>query len=733
MATLTTSWQSIASSTWNVSGYNTSVTFYLDAKYSEQSVANNTTTIQTRLRSVLNSGSVSGSGYNFTCSYASTVSGSGVWYFATETITSGGGTITHNADGTKSLTLSATASNTYWSMSKSLSATVSLPTIARKADITSASSFYTNTNPTVYYNNPAGTSVSELKICMINTSDTVTFAGYRDVTKSSGSGSYTFYLSTAERNTIRDYCNSSNQVTVRYVLRTLIGGTYFYSSYDVTATAVYSKAEISTAPDFTDEASPTITYTNPEGSYIDSLQACIAKTNGSTLNINYRDINKTGTLSYTFNLTEAERNSLRQACTGNSMNLNFYIKTYVNGNTYYSSVTRTMYIVNGNPTFSNITSVADTNSTTLALTGDSSKYIKGYSNALVTISSSDKATAKKQASMSSYIVNGISRTYAENFTYTVNGISTNAVTVQASDSRGNSTTVTKSINMINYAPVSNSNNNITVARQNNVGTITTAQFSGTWWNDNFRSSSVNSLSVGQNLSSKQLIMDFDDLTYQAVDNLGLSGSQVIATSSGGYTIELSIVKTRAAGPTGNHALVEIYHQENGASVWVTTLWLGYEDGTLDTNLTSYNLPADFGSLTQVNSSNLVYSMIEYQDTAVSNSLSVSYRYKTTDTSVWTTGTAPTLTISGNTFSFSGAIIGDQADNGFDVNEAYNIEITVSDSLSSATFSVILNAGKPAIAVNKNKVSIGSAYSTSLGGKLQVDGYLVCCYEVVQNI
>ena len=442
-------------------------------------------------------------------------------------------------------------------------------------------------------------------MCMVNTADTITFAGYRDVTKSSGSGSYTFYLTTAERNTIRDYCTSNNQTTVRIYIRTLIGGTYYYSYYDVTATAVYTKAEISTAQDFTDEGNPTITYTNAEGSYIDSLQACIANTSGSVIYASYRDINKTGTLSYTFNLTTAERNALRQACTGNSMQIEFVVKTYVNGNTYYSVLYRTMTIVNGNPTFSNITSIEDTNSTTIALTGDSSKYIKGYSNALVTISSSDKATANKQASMSSYIVNGISRTYAENFTYTVNGISTNTVTVQASDSRGNSTTVTKSINMINYSPVSNSNNNIAVARQNNVGTITTAQFSGTWWNDNFGNSS--------------------------------------------------------------------------------------------------------------------------------NVLSITYRYKTTDTSVWTTGTAPTLTISGNTFSFSGAIIGDQTDNGFDVNEAYNIEITVSDSLSTTTFSTILNSGKPAIAVYKNKVSIGSSYDTSLGGKLQVDGYLVCCYDVVQNI
>ena len=113
--------------------------------------------------------------------------------------------------------------------------------------------------------------------------------------------------------------------------------------------------------------------------------------------------------------------------------------------------------------------------------------------------------------------------------------------------------------------------------------------------------------------------------------------------------------------------------------------------------------------------------------------SINYRYKTTDSTTWTTGTAPVLTISGNTFSFEGTLKGDQSDNGFDINEAYNIEITVSDRLSQTTFTATLISGKPAIAVYKNKVSIGSKYDTNLGGKLQVDGYLVCCYEVVEDL
>lgn len=494
MATLTTSWQNIANYSYTFPPGNT-VTFYLDAKYSSQSIANNTTDIQTRLNCTLSGGSASGAGYTYTCSYAGTVSGGGTWNFENETITSGGGTITHNADGTKTLWLGATAKNNYWGFNGSFGANVDLPRIPRQANLV-------------------------------------------------------------------------------------------------------------TAQDFTDEGNPTITYNNSAGNNVSSLQAYI-ENSSSIVMIGLRSVNKTGTLSYTFNFTNEERNTLRNYCTGNSMPVKFCLQTTIGGNNYWSAITKTMTIVNGNPTFTDVTSITDSNAITSALTGDNTKFIKSVSNALITIDNNDKAIANKQATMSSYVINGSSQTYADNFTYTLYNVDTNTITVQASDSRGNSTPVTKTINLIDYSTPTNTNNNLVVERQNNVGSLTTASFSGTWWNDNF----------------------------------------------------------------GNSA----------------------------------------------------------------NTLLVSYRYKTTDSQTWTTGTAPTLTIDGNTFSFSGYLIGDQQDNGFNINEAYNIEITVGDRLSQTTFTATLNSGKPAIAVYKNKVSIGSKYDTNLGGKLQVDGYLVCCYEVVEDL
>lgn len=155
MATITTSWVTYASKTFKP-GTGLSVTFQLQARQTAQSVANNTSTIQTRLRSVINSGQGSGYNYKFTCSYASAVSGSGLWTLQNETITtSSNKVISHNNDGTKTITLSATAVISGLSMNLSMSASVNLKKINRIADLTSWPSFNDETNPIVKFTNPA--------------------------------------------------------------------------------------------------------------------------------------------------------------------------------------------------------------------------------------------------------------------------------------------------------------------------------------------------------------------------------------------------------------------------------------------------------------------------------------------------------------------------------------------------------------------------------------------------
>ena len=103
-------------------------------------------------------------------------------------------------------------------------------------------------------------------------------------------------------------------------------------------------------------------------------------------------------------------------------------------------------------------------------------------------------------------------------------------------------------------------------------------------------------------------------------------------------------------------------------------------------------------------------------------VTANYKYKTGSGS-WssTTSIKSSITVSGNNFSFSSQIAGDEGNSGFDVNNVYTIRVTITDKLSTLTFDLTLNSGVPHIAYHKNGVSIMGKYNTTSGGKLQVAG------------
>lgn len=261
-----------------------------------------------------------------------------------------------------------------------------------------------------------------------------------------------------------------------------------------TLTNIPRKAEILTAEDFTDEGNPTITYENKAGTSVTTLQACIASQDGNTVYVPYRDIDKEDT-SYQFNLTSEEREDLRELIPNdNSLQVKFYIKTVISGNTYYSSLKKTMTLVNANPTFSNFT-FADTNSTTTALTGNNQYCVLGYSNIQATVSTTNKATANKSATMSKYrftigeASTDITYSSSASVDGTINNASSGTFTLYAIDSRNNSTPVTKLATVVKeYQNIYINRQETKIARNNN-GTGTSAQLTlkGTLWNNSFGS------------------------------------------------------------------------------------------------------------------------------------------------------------------------------------------------------------------------------------------------------
>lgn len=270
---------------------------------------------------------------------------------------------------------------------------------------------------------------------------------------------------------------------------TLSGVTLQNDTY-VTLDYIPREAQITNAPNFNDEENPTITYSNPAGNNVNSLQACISLT-GARDDIRYRDIPKLGS-SYTFELTSEERETLRNASVSNKLNVIFFVTTIISGTTFISVLEKTMSIVNANPDFNDF-EFADVNPTTLALTGNSSINVNGYSNIKATISSENKANALKSAIMSKYrfVIDNQSTDiiYADDGSVfgTINKSTSGIYTMYAIDSRGNTTPVTKvASSVIDYTNIYLDSLNCYVKRNSNgVGTGAILTINGNIWNQSF--------------------------------------------------------------------------------------------------------------------------------------------------------------------------------------------------------------------------------------------------------
>jgi len=305
-------------------------------------------------------------------------------------------------------------------------------------------------------------------------------------------------------------------------------------------------------------------------------------------------------------------NLLNRYNTTNNVPLGFAVETYSGGTKLSdgNEIKITGKIVNANPVFTDF-EYEDINATTLALTGDSSINVNGYSTIKATISTTNKATAIKSATMSKYrfIIGDTSSdvSYSDDSTVeiTIPNAKNGTYNMYAIDSRQNSTLVTKlASNEINYTPISLNASSLSATRDSSgVGTNCTLHFEGTFWNNSF----------GQ-----------------------------------------------------------------------------------ETN-----------SIT-----------------------SVSYRFKKTSSSTWETGpTTITLTITDDTFSFTGTIGTNNQGYSWDLGDSYNIEITISDELSTITKEVILMSAVPTLALSKNGVGIMGKYDDNVGGLLQVGGEKVNLTDV----
>ena len=211
---------------------------------------------------------------------------------------------------------------------------------------------------------------------------------------------------------------------------------------------------IQSASNFDDTGNPSLTFTNPSRLYPIRVKI---EANGNPQLIT-RDIGNNAT-SYTFNLTESERNKLRKL-TSNSNKLSVRLTVCaMNGNSELNAsfLDRTMTIVNANPTVEK-NEYYDTNQKTTNITKDNQIIIRNNSNLEFKLTN---LIALKYATLSKaeILLNGITKSATLSGSSAtsqiidfgiVNSSSNLTASIVVTDSRGNKATYTKEITIIDW-------------------------------------------------------------------------------------------------------------------------------------------------------------------------------------------------------------------------------------------------------------------------------------------
>ena len=250
-------------------------------------------------------------------------------------------------------------------------------------------------------------------------------------------------------------------------------------------------------PDIPVKNTLTCSYTSID----EEIKFKIAKADDNfTSTLSYMSVNEDGSYSGTFSISTKTSNTsieyqiptatlntiLSKNKTRNQIILWVYLYTY-SGNTQlgYEIYTFNIPIKEISPTVS--ATFVDTNSTTISLTGDSSKIVKYISKPKVTIT----AQAQQQADISSYsTVWGNSSSTAQETTFS-SGIDSNILTVSAKDSRNwvgeqeyNLSTLGKYVEYIkpNFSK-------FTLSRPESTSNTINADLTGVWFNNSFGTTS----------------------------------------------------------------------------------------------------------------------------------------------------------------------------------------------------------------------------------------------------
>lgn len=283
--------------------------------------------------------------------------------------------------------------------------------------------------------------------------------------------------------TVTHNSDGTKTVSANYSCPTDISVGTLKGSKSLTLTTIPRQSKLTIPSTFNVDSTLKLTITKYSSSFTDSLIVKLGSTKVAS-----RSSVTDGT---NFSFTATERNNIYNLMkTLKTATLNFTITTKSGSTTIgTSSANTTAQILNANPIFTDFDyydiggDTTEENLKTFDLTGDNKTVIRGHSKIFVDLSGTYKAIAQKGAEIQYYTING--NKYDSTIqNVTIDKFDTDFLQIYAVDSRGNSTYVKKSLNFINWDIITK-NEDVTVSREDGIGSSTDASYSIKFWNGDF--------------------------------------------------------------------------------------------------------------------------------------------------------------------------------------------------------------------------------------------------------
>lgn len=184
---------------------------------------------------------------------------------------SGSITVSHNADGQKSVEVSLKTA-IYTKTVTEKTGTWTLDTIPRQATLTAAPNFTDEEDPAITYKNPAGSAATSLDMCIALDEKLTKSLSYQAVSKTGTN--FTYRLQEADREFLWEAMGEKTSVDVYFCLRTVIGDVIFYDKLRKKVTLVNAAPTL--APQVT-EADTQVKKANPSAfiRYLSDVQFTI--------------------------------------------------------------------------------------------------------------------------------------------------------------------------------------------------------------------------------------------------------------------------------------------------------------------------------------------------------------------------------------------------------------------------------------------------------------------------